>query len=151
MRKAAKIFGIIIVLLGLIQLIPVDKTNQPVNAVENFVDINQSNQQVRHILRNACYDCHSNEVVYPDYAYVAPVSWMVKDHVNEGRSRLDFSKWGTYNLFQKQGMMEKSIASVEGYSMPLPSYISQHPKANLTKAEREILINHFRDVLKLQK
>lgn len=130
------------------QLIPVDRTNEPIKKEENFVDINKVNPRVEHLLKAACYDCHSNEVKYPDYAYVAPISWMVKDHVSEGRERLNFSKWGTYNNFLKEGMMEKSIATIENYAMPLPAYISKHEEANLSKADRELIANYFREVLK---
>lgn len=132
----------------MIQLIPVDRTNEPVKKDENFVDINKANSRVEHLIKVACYDCHSNEVKYPDYAYVAPISWMIKDHISEGRQRLNFSKWGTYNNFQKQGMMEKSVTSVENYAMPLPSYIQKHPEANLSKIDRELMANYFREVLK---
>ena len=68
-----------------IQLVPVDRTNMPVDKTQNFVDIQKPPQEVEKIIKNACYDCHSNETVYPDYAFVAPFSWAIKDHINEGR------------------------------------------------------------------
>ncbi len=148
MKKILRILIVVIVIFGLIQLIPIDRVNEPIKKEENFVDSYKVSPRVKNLIIAACYDCHSNEVKYPDYAYVAPISWMVKDHVSEGRERLNFSKWGTYNTFQKEGMMEKSSTTVENYTMPLPAYISKHPEANLSKTDRELMANFFREVLK---
>ena len=148
MKNILRILIVVIIIFGLIQLIPIDRVNEPVKKEENFVDNYKVSPRVKNLIIAACYDCHSNEVKYPDYAYVAPISWMVKDHVSEGRERLNFSKWGTYNHFQKEGMMEKSIATVENYTMPLSAYISKHPEANLSKADRELMTIFFREVLK---
>jgi hypothetical protein len=71
----------------------------------NFVDARKSPEKIRTLLKNACYDCHSNETVYPKYAFIAPVSWSVKSHVNEGREHLNFSVWGTYNKDLKENML----------------------------------------------
>ncbi|RZJ37154.1 MAG: cytochrome C, partial [Chryseobacterium sp.] len=77
MRQLKKIiFWIAAVFVG-IQLIPVDRTNKAVNAKDNFIDIYKTPQHITVILKNACYDCHSNETKYPDYAYIAPISWTV--------------------------------------------------------------------------
>lgn len=137
-----------LIVIALIQFIPVDRTKKPVKKQENFVEILRTPPSVRHILIKACYDCHSNETVYPDYAFVAPISWSVKNHVNEGREHLNLSVWGTYNPDLKKSMLENSIHSVKEYSMPLPAYIARHPEANLTNAERVLLANYFEEILK---
>ena len=126
-----------------IQLIPVDRENKPVDAKDNFVDIYKAPQNIRVILKNACYDCHSNETKYPKYAYVAPISWTLKDHINEGREHLNFSEWGSYNKELKQNAIEKSILTLGNLQMPLSSYINYHPEANLTKKQRNDLKNYF--------
>ncbi len=41
----------------------------------------------------ACYDCHSNEMVWPWYSNVAPASWLVTHDVEEARAALNFSEW----------------------------------------------------------
>lgn len=137
------IFWIAIVVLS-IQLIPVDKENKSIDKSDNFVEIYNTPHNIQVILKNACYDCHSNETIYPEYAYVAPVSWMVKDHINEGRKYLNFSEWGKYNDDLKKNAVEKSIRTVRDFQMPLPSYINFHPKANLTKTQRQELQTYFK-------
>jgi hypothetical protein len=44
-------------------------------------------------LQRACADCHSNETKWPWYSYVAPTSWFVVGHVNNGRRYINFSNW----------------------------------------------------------
>ena len=68
----------IVVFLVLIQLIPIDRTNKPVDPKQNFVEVLKTPKEVTEMLKNACYDCHSNEVKYPSYAYIAPISWSIK-------------------------------------------------------------------------
>ena len=126
-----------------IQFVPVDRENKAVDKRNNFVDICKTPANIKLILKNACYDCHSNEVEYPKYAYVAPISWTVKDHINEGRKHLNFSEWGTYNKELKENAVEKTISSVRDLQMPLSSYINYHPKANLTTKQRKQLENYF--------
>jgi len=136
------IFWIAVVFLA-IQLIPINRDNKAIDKNNNFVDINNTPENVKSILKNACYDCHSNETKYPNYSYIAPISWAVKDHINEGREYLNFSEWGSYNKDLKQNAIEKTISTVRDLQMPLPSYIGYHPKANLTTEQRTILENYF--------
>lgn len=126
-----------------IQFIPVDRENRPVDIQNNFVDIYKTPDNIRTVLRNACYDCHSNETHYPDYAYIAPISWAVKDHVNTGRDYLNFSEWGTYNQYLKNNAIQKTLETLQDRQMPLPSYISYHPAANLTTQQIQLLRNYF--------
>lgn len=126
-----------------IQLIPVDRENKPVNAKNNFVDIYNTPENIRAIIKNACYDCHSNETIYPKYAYIAPISWAVKDHINEGREYLNFSEWGMYNKDIRQNAVTKTVETLENRTMPLPSYINYHPEANLTSQQIDDLKQYF--------
>lgn len=130
-----------------IQLIPIDRTNPPVKKEQNFVDVFNTPPKIAIMLKNACYDCHSNETVYPNYAYVAPVSWSVKHHVNEGREHLNFSTWTTFNPYLKKGMLEHSVEQIKNRMMPLPGYIPYHDKANLSEADRKLLADYFQSIL----
>ena len=132
----------------LIQLIPIDRTNKPVDRKQNFVDIVKPPKEVTQILINACYDCHSNEVKYPKYAYVAPISWSIKHHVNEGRERVNFSVWSTYNNDQKNHIIDDILETVESKEMPLKGYLPMHPEANLTEVQRKIFNDYFKNMQK---
>lgn len=148
MKTAKKILLWTLVAFALIQFIPIDRTNKPVDSKVNFVQMKQAPEKVSTLLKNACYDCHSDETVYPRYAYVAPISWSVKSHVNDGRQHLNFSVWGTYNKELKENMLDRSIEALKHKTMPLPGYIVYHDKAKLTEAERALLIQYFEEMLK---
>jgi hypothetical protein len=137
-------------LLGfaLIQFIPTDKVNLPVDHKVNFVDAKNTPEKIRGLIKGACYDCHSNETVYPKYAYIAPISWSVKSHINEGREHLNFSVWGTYNKELKESMLSNSIQTIQNKTMPMPAYIVYHKEANLSEAERVLLTTYFEEMLK---
>jgi len=83
----------------------------------------------------ACYDCHSNEVRWPWYSNVAPVSWLVQKDVDEGRATLNFSEWG-----RGEQEAEDSAEKVQNGEMPPRSYLLLHPSAKLSPDERQALI-----------
>lgn len=136
----------ILLIFVLIQFVPVDRFNESVDSRSNFVDIYQSPSEIRELLENSCYDCHSNETIYPSYSLVAPVSWMIKDHINQGRRYLNYSEWGSYNKDIRKNIIEKSIKSIESGKMPLPSYVSFHPESRLTPSEIELLVDYFKTI-----
>ena len=136
-----------LIVIALIQFIPVNRVNKPVDQKVNFINVFGTPGNVQAILKKGCYDCHSNETVYPKYAFIAPISWMIKHHINEGREHLNLSEWGNLNKDLKKSMLGNSVRSVKDYSMPLPAYITKHPQANLTKAERVLLSNYFEGIM----
>lgn len=148
MKTFKKIVFWVFVSFAIIQFVPIDTINKPINNSVNFVDVKHTPPKVAELLRNACYDCHSNETVYPKYAYIAPFSWSVKDHVNEGREHLNFSVWKSYNKELKESMLNKALQTLQNKTMPLPAYIVYHDKANLSDAERTVLVQYFEEILK---
>jgi len=128
-----KILVAIIVIVVGIQFIPVDRDNPPVSQ-----DINPP-ENISTILRNSCYDCHSNETRWPWYSYVAPVSFLVVNDVKEGRRHLNFSEWDRYDD-EKQGKILKEILEeVEKGDMPLPKYLITHPDAEMNSEKIKVL------------
>jgi len=134
-NRAWKIVGIIgAVLVGLallIQFLPVGggRTNPAVMAEPNW-----DSPATRALFFRACGDCHSNESVWPWYSKIAPVSWMILDHVNEGRSKLNVSEWSRGN----DEAHEAAEALMDG-KMPLANYLLMHPEARLTAEEKDKL------------
>jgi len=148
MKTFKKIFFWSLLGFALIQFIPTDKVNKPVDRKVNFTDVHKTPDKIAQLIKGACYDCHSNETVYPEYAYIAPVSWSVKSHVNEGREHMNFSVWNTYNRELKESMMNKAVQTLQNKTMPMPGYIVYHKEANLSDAERTLLIQYFGGLLK---
>ncbi|MEB8347566.1 heme-binding domain-containing protein [Flavobacteriaceae bacterium KMM 6898] len=97
-------------------------------------------QDVKIILETTCYDCHSNNTVYPWYSTIAPVSFWMADHVRVGKKHLNFSDWENYTSKKKDHKLEELVEEVEGGDMPLKEYTWTHGEARLTSAQREMII-----------
>lgn len=123
----------LLIILVVIQLIPVTRTNPPVAA-----DIPTS-PAVKDILRRACYDCHSNETLYPWYSRIAPVSWMLAQHVSEGRDELNFSAWKQYNTKDQSEKIHESWETVAEGEMPPRYYTVIHRDAFLSPEDHAVL------------
>ncbi len=90
-------------------------------------------------MKTSCYDCHSNETVWPWYSYVAPVSFLVAGDVEDGRKRVNFSEWDKYDEKKKEKKMDAMIEAVEAGGMPLPKYLITHSDAKLDPEKIKIL------------
>jgi len=117
--------------LVVIQVVPYGRAhaNPPVVAEPAW-----DSPRTRELAVRACYDCHSNETVWPWYSNVAPVSWLVEHDTEEGRAILNFSEW---NRPQKEA--GESAETVREGEMPPAIYLPTHPGARLTEAERSEL------------
>ena len=124
---------LIVIALIAIQFVPVERTNPPV-----VDEIDWDSPQTREIAQRACFDCHSNETVWPWYSYVAPISWRIAGHVDHGREHLNFSEWNRPN----EDLDEIKEVMEEG-EMPLWDYLIMHSEAKLTEAETAQLLQGF--------
>ncbi|MFQ5676636.1 MAG: heme-binding domain-containing protein [bacterium] len=126
-------FVVILVAVVAIQFYPVDRTNP---AITSEVEVDE---EVMQILRRSCYDCHSNETVWPWYSYIAPISWLVADDVHEAREHLNFSEWDKYDLQQRQHKLEELVEEVDAGEMPLKKYVFMHPGTEVSDDEVNVL------------
>ncbi len=137
MRKRIIRVGIVAVAVGaalflLIQIIPIgpQRTNPPVVAEPKWDSL-----QTRALAKRACFDCHSNEIKWPWYSRIAPVSWLLANDVLEGRAAFNFSDWHAGDM--NSAAMASQINSGK---MPLPQYLVIHPNARFTNAQKQQLI-----------
>ena len=130
------------------QFFRIDKTNPPVNQELDFITITQSNIEIAQMLKDACYDCHSHESKYPWYSDVAPVSWWVKGHINEGIKHLNFSEWGKYKTEEANHKLEEGAEKVEKKEMPITPYLITHSEARITEEQRAALATFFKEKMK---
>ena len=126
-RFTLKNVGIFLVFFFLlIQSIRFDKTAEPLDPAKDFVALTSANAEVANTLKIACYDCHSNQPTYPWYSNIAPISWWMQNHIDEGSHHLNFSVWGTYSEKRKDHKLEECIEMVEEGEMPMNSYTWMH-------------------------
>lgn len=110
-------------------------------AVENFQHSNPpvtytvqwDSEQTENLVRTACFDCHSNETVWPWYSNIAPMRWLVVRDVNEGREELNYSTGRRLEL-------DEMIETIREGEMPPAIYLPLHPEARLSDAEKAQLI-----------
>lgn len=134
---------VVIVLLVCIQFIRIDQSVPYTNPRSEYFVVASVPPAVQSIMKESCFDCHSNHTTYPWYANVAPVSWMLKNHINEGREHINFSEWGNYNTDDRYKMLEECLEEIEDNKMPLRPYVLMHPQAKLSSEEKETLRQWF--------
>jgi len=123
------------VLFVALQFIPVERTNPPVTGL---VD---APEDVLTTLRRSCWDCHSNETEWPWYAYVAPMSLRVSQHVWMGREHVNFTEWDGYDAEERDEAYEEIAKEIDRGGMPLKDYLLVHRNAKLTTSDRERLVS----------
>jgi hypothetical protein len=99
--------------------------------------------EIQTILRNSCYDCHSNETNLTWYDKVAPASWLVAQHIKDGRRGLNFSEWDKLSPADQKAKLWESVNQVSQGAMPLRSYTFAHPGAKLSKKDIKTLQNYI--------
>lgn len=126
------LLGLLLILVAM-QFVPIDQVNPPVVAEV------PASAPVRAILRRACYDCHSNETVWPWYSHIAPLSWLLVRDVQEGRAELNFSLWNQYSTKKQVKKLQKSWKEVQTGDMPPWYYLPVHRHARLSVEDRAAL------------
>lgn len=108
-------------------------------------------EDVQTILKTSCYDCHSNNTVYPWYANIQPAAWWLNDHVQEGKRELNFSEFASYRIGRQYRKLEEINGEVKEDKMPLDSYLWIHKDAKLDEKQKLTLANwvtSVRDTIK---
>jgi hypothetical protein len=133
------LLGTLVIIAVGIQFYPYrhDHTNPPVTAEPNW-----NSPETRSLAKRACFDCHSNETVWPWYSNIAPVSWLIEQDVIEGRRVVNFSTWD-----RPQGEAGEAWEVVQSGWMPPSSYLKLHPEARLSADEKSTLADGLRQSL----
>ena len=136
-KRSAIALGITLVV---IQVFRIDKNNPSSDPANDFITINNPPPALAALLKTSCYDCHSNQSAYPWYTNLAPVSWWIKHHINEGRDELNFSEWDSYTSRRKDHKLKECAEMVSENEMPMSSYTLLHSDAKLSTGQKEELV-----------
>ncbi|MCW7492278.1 heme-binding domain-containing protein [Leptospira sp. 2 VSF19] len=128
-----RIFLILLGVFLLLQFFPINRSNPPVKS-----EI-QTTNEIKEILKRSCYDCHSNETVWPAYSYIFPASLLISHHVEEGRDELNFSEFGLLSEKKQNKKIFEIWEQVEEDEMPPKDYLLLHPTAKLSDKDKEVL------------
>lgn len=148
MKVVRLIITIILLAFLLIQFFPTMRNDT--NEVPT-TDILQSRPVPSHVatlVKNACYDCHSNHTEYPWYDKVQPFAWVLEGHIQNAKRKLNFNEFETYSKNKKEKKLKNIIAALKENQMPLKSYKLMHAEGRLSKDEKASIINWAQEELK---
>jgi len=128
-------FGVII----LMQVYPVEQPEVKKDNPNDLLVNTEMSNDVAVMLKSACYDCHSNETVYPWYSYVAPVKWLVYRDTRDGREELNFSNWNEMSKMDQATALSDISDEVLAGDMPMKIYPIMHAEAKLSDEDRQAI------------
>lgn len=136
-KKIILFFGVVFIAIQFIQPAP-NKSGQLLTG--DFASVYAVPDSLQIILKNACYDCHSNNTVYPWYSNIQPMAWMMARHIKNGKDKLNFSDFGSYTSRRQISKLKGIANQVKDDEMPISSYKWMHKKANLTREEKILIM-----------
>ena len=143
MKRSFRILRWLVVLLAagfvIIQFFRKPRTNPAIDPNQTIESHLQVSPQVAAMLDRSCNDCHSNKTRWPWYANVAPVSWFVIGHVDDGRRDMNFSNWGGYDKDKQSRRLRDMCELVQDGEMPLSTYTPLHPGSTLSAEDKKML------------
>lgn len=105
-------------------------------------------KEIGALLRRSCYDCHSNNTVYPWYSNIQPFAWWQQSHVNDGKEELNFDEFNSYDVKKKKKKLNEVAEMIEKDEMPLKSYTLIHRTAILSAQDKDKLITWAKEFQK---
>ena len=140
--KIVKIIALVLLIAFVgIQFIPTTRNQSDLVPETDFMLVNDVPETIKKKLQSSCYDCHSNNTVYPWYNKVQPAAWFLEDHVTEGKAELNFNEWADYSDRRKKSKLKSIISRVEDNEMPLSSYTLIHKNARFSEDDKKNVIS----------
>lgn len=141
MSKTKKILLVLLIVFLVMQSIRPPRNSNSTIPAEDLVTYYNPPANVAGILKNSCYDCHSNNTRYPWYANIQPIGWILAGHVKDGKDELNFNEFTTYSRRRQLGKLNSIRNSIKDSSMPLKSYTWLHEDARLSKADKALILD----------
>ena len=142
LKKILKItFQILLLAFIVIQFIRPAKNKSSGISANDITKAYPVPENVQAILKSSCYDCHSNNTVYPWYSQIQPVAWWLNNHIQDGKKELNFSEFASYRIGRQYRKLDEVNKQVKEDEMPLESYLWIHKYAKLDDAQKLTLAN----------
>lgn len=145
--KTFKIIVLVILVAFVgIQFVPTERNQSNSVPATDFMVVNAVPNAIKTKLQVSCYDCHSNNTKYPWYNKVQPTAWFLENHVNDGKSELNFNEWDLLSNRRKASKLRSIIKQIESGEMPLDSYTLMHSAAEFSETEKQDMIQYMTQV-----
>jgi Haem-binding domain len=138
MKKILKIVAIVLAIgfIGL-QFVRPNRINPPINQAETLEANVEVPDNIKQIFLTSCDDCHTNRSQYPWYSNIAPLSWGIVEHIEDGRKHLNFSIWKTYDAKKQRKKLNEICEEPKNGYMPHNQYLWLHWDAILTDENKK--------------
>lgn len=146
MKLIKKILLALLIVFIVAQFFGPEKNEGELTSIEPFLTETKPSPEVKSILKETCFDCHSSVTRYPWYNNITPVNYWLADHIKHGKGHFDVSKWNEYSIKKKDHKLDELIEMVEAKEMPLNSYTWTHSEAKLTDAQIKAVIDWAKGV-----
>ncbi len=132
MKIIKKLLWLLLIAFLISQFFGPEQNDGDITSITPFLTETNPPENVKLVLKETCFDCHSNHTRYPWYSKITPVDYWMAGHVDHGKGELNFSNWAEFSVKKKDHKLEEIIELVEKKEMPLPSYTWTHRDAKLT-------------------
>lgn len=146
MKITKKILLALLIVFVIAQFFGPEKNEGDLTTIEPFLAETNPPEDVKVILKETCYDCHSDYTRYPWYNKITPVNYWLAEHINDGKKHFNVSNWEGSSVKRKDHKFEELIEMVEDKEMPLESYTITHSEAKLNDAQIKSVINWAKQV-----
>ena len=146
MKIIKRILLLLLILLVIAQFFGPEKNEGDLASIDAFLVETNPPEEVKLILKESCYDCHSDVTRYPWYNTITPVNYWLADHIKHGKKHFNMSNWVGNSTKRKDHKFEELIEMVEEETMPLNSYTWTHTEEKLTDAQIKTVIDWAKQV-----
>jgi hypothetical protein len=133
MRRTGKLACAGIVIFALSQLLHPTIPTSPATA--EF----QAPPEVRSIIEQHCYSCHSDQRRLSWFDEIVPGYWLVRHDILTARRHLNFSTLGSAPASVQKATLYEAVNMIQLGAMPLPGFTKLHPDARVTPDELSTL------------
>ncbi|MEO6348337.1 MAG: heme-binding domain-containing protein [Aquaticitalea sp.] len=142
--KKLLIFLLIIFIIA--QFYGPEKNETSPATFDTFLADTKPPKDVKYVLVETCFDCHSDHTRYPWYNKITPVNYWLADHIKEGKKHFNISQWDDYSTKKKDHRFKDLIEMVEQKDMPLESYTYMHSEAKLSDEQITAVVKWAKEV-----
>ena len=146
MKLFKKVFLFLLIAFVGIQFMPTTRNQNNEVLETDFTKTFTVPTNIQNLLKNSCYDCHSNNTNYPWYNKIQPVSWFLEHHIKEGKKELNFSEFGGYSERRQKSKIKSIISQVRDDEMPLWTYTLIHRDTKLSEDDKKLITNYLNEL-----
>ncbi|GAA4272367.1 heme-binding domain-containing protein [Aquimarina gracilis] len=144
LTKIKNIFIVLLLVLIVTQFLRPEKNRGSYDTIASFEEATAMPEEVKTILQNNCYDCHSNTTRYPWFMEVSPVTHYMAYQIEDGKKHFNISAWESYTDTEKDHKLEELIGEIEYKKMPLKPYTWIH--GELSGSDAKTLIGWVKEL-----